>query len=954
MNSITKTLLMSSSLCLATSAWAQEVEQVTVTGSRIVSSGFEAPTPVTAISAERLMERAPSNIPDALNQLPMFRGSTSNSTSTTWNTNSPNQGNYLNLRNLGFTRSLVLLDGVRVPATSFNGAVDINTLPQALIERVDVVTGGASAAYGSDAVVGVVNFVLNKRFEGVKGTIQSGISSRGDDASWKATVAAGTSFAGGRGHIEGTIDHYFSDGIHNINKRKNGGNQVTNVGGRIASSPGTTYWNVRFSKASTGGTIFNATPAGGTPSPLNFMQFQPDGTIRPEDMGTPTIGSPDYQIGGSGGFFQGSSLTSRLRTEQIFGRVSYDVTDTINVHLQINGSEANNRFYDRYDDRFAGTSNGITIFRDNAYLHPTVLAAMGSAQSFNMGRIGNDMPRNQAKVITNAGMVNIGADGTFPLFGNDWRWDVNGTYGEALLRVHVNENNNQRFYAAIDAVRDAGGNPVCRVTLTNPTLLPGCVPMNVMGEGAPSAAALAFTMGDSSYRVNNSTGIISGNFSGALFELPAGPVSVALGAETRRQTLLQRSNSDPARASSVNYTGIRGVPSGVTISNFTNIGAAKGSANVNEGYFEFAAPIVKDLPLVQSFELNGAARYTEYSTSGSVTTWKLGGIWQVYDDLRLRTTWSRDIAAPTLFQLYAGTQVATANRPDPHTGATNVNLVEQTGGNPLLKPEKAATIVAGFVYTPSWLPGFTTSVDYYHIRINGAIGTTNTVQQIQDCEQSGGTAPICNFIIRPNPFSDRSINNIPLRSILVAQNQAAVIVEGADIETAYRFGVGDVIEGWEGDLELHSYLSLTTAFTTKASATLPFVSTNGSGLNSKVRVSLEAVYDNGPLTTRLGLRDTGGTQRAVPPTFYAPPYNMESDAWYTDLTVSYRLNEIEAMRWMGGDELDKQVFVTVQNLFDTKPPIVSDCCNPGLQYPTDRVKYDVIGTYFTVGLRVAY
>ena len=924
------------------------MEQVTVSGSRIVSNGFEAPTPVTAISAERLMERAPSNIPDALNQLPIFRGSTSNSTSTTWNTNSPNQGNYLNLRNLGFSRSLVLLDGVRVPATSFNGSVDINTLPQALVQRVEVVTGGASAAYGSDAVVGVVNFILDKKFEGIKATLQGGLSSRGDDASWKATVAAGTSFAGGRGHIEGTFDHYFSDGIHNINKRKNGGNQVTNVGGRTQASPGVTYWNARFSKASTGGTIFNATA-----SPLNFMQFQPDGTVKPEDLGQPTVGGADYQVGGSGGYFGGSSLTSRLRTEQIFGRVSYDLTDTINVHLQVNASEANNRFYDRYDDRFAGTSNGITIFRDNAYLQPSVLALMGSAQSFNMGRIGNDMPRNIAKVITNSGMVNIGVDGTLPLLGNTWHWDVNGTYGEALLRVHVNENNNQRFYAAIDSVKDTSGKIVCRVTLTNPTLLPGCVPMNIMGAGSPSAAAIAYTQGDSSYRVNNSTGIISGNFSGTLFELPAGPLSVALGAETRRQTLLQRSNSDPALASSVNYTGIKGVPSGVTISNFTNIGAAKGAANVNEGYFEFAAPVLKDLPLVQSFELNGAARYTEYSTSGSVTTWKLGGIWQVYDDLRLRTTFSRDIAAPTLYQLFAGTQVATANRPDLHTGATNVNLVEQTGGNPLLTPEKAATIVAGFVFTPGWLPGFTTSVDYYHIRIQDAIGTTNTVQQIQDCEVSNGTSPICGFIIRPNPFSDRSLANIPLRSILVAQNQAAVIDEGVDVETAYRFAAGDVFDGWEGDMELHSYLSLTTAYTTKASANALFVTTNGSGVNSKVRISMEAIYDNGPLSVRLGLRDTGGTQRSFT-SFYAPPYNMESDAWYTDLNVSYELDDVGFTRWMGGDDLKKQVFFTVQNLFDTKPPIVSDCCNPGLQYPTDRVKYDVIGAYFTVGLRVTY
>jgi len=200
---------------------------------------------------------APSNIPDALNQLPMFRGSTSNSTSTTWNTNSPNQGNYLNLRNLGFTRSLVLLDGVRVPATSFNGAVDINTLPQALVERVDVVTGGASAAYGSDAVVGVVNFILNKKFEGVKGTLQGGISSRGDDASWKATVAAGTSFAGGRGHIEVLSITIFPTAFTISTSAKTAATRSP----MSAAAPRLRRRDLLerpFSKASTGGTIFNA------------------------------------------------------------------------------------------------------------------------------------------------------------------------------------------------------------------------------------------------------------------------------------------------------------------------------------------------------------------------------------------------------------------------------------------------------------------------------------------------------------------------------------------------------------------------------------------------------------------------------------------------------------------------------------------------------------------------
>lgn len=948
---LTKVLLLSSAIVVVSPAYSQTesdssaTETVTVTGSRIVSNGFQAPTPVTAISSERLLERAPSNIPDALNQLPQFRGSTSNSTSATWNANNPAQaqGNYLNLRNLGTGRSLILLDGVRVPATSFAGAVDINTLPQALIERVDVVTGGASAAYGSDAVVGAVNFVLDKNFTGFKGSVQGGISSYGDDASYKATFVGGTSFAGGRGHFEGSFDHYFSDGIHNINKRPGGGSQITNVGSRTQAAPGITYENLRFLNLSTGGTI-----NGG---PLNRYQFLSNGSVQPVDPGRPSV-DPNYGIGGSGGYFGGSSLTSRLRTDQIFGRLSYDFLPNLRGHLQLSASEAANKFNVRYDDRFAGSSNGITIFRDNAYLQPSVIAALGSAQSFQMGRIGNDMPQNVARIISTSGLVNLGFDGEVPVFGKNWHWDVNYVFGQSLQRTSVNENNNQRFYAAIDAVRDTGGNIVCRVTLTNPTLLPGCVPMNILGAGSPSQTAIKYTQWNSAFHVQNATSLVSANFSGDLFELPAGTVAVAMGAEARRQTLLETTNSDPVLAPNVDYTGIKGAPAGVLISNFTNQGAARGSVNVNEGYLELDVPLLADLPGVQSLNLNGAARYTEYSSSGAVTTWKLGVNWQVFDDLRLRTTLSRDIAAPTLYQLYAGQNVNLTQAPDIHTGAGGVIYPLQTGGNPLLKPEKAQDFVAGFVYSPSWLPGFTTSVDYYRIVIKGAIGTTNVIQQILDCELSNGTSPICATIIRPNPFSDRSLANVPTRAILIAQNQAAILQEGVDFEAAYHFSLADVFADWEGEMDLHSYISMTTANTTKASANANFISTNGADVNSKVKVSLEAVYTNGPLSVRVGERDTGGTVRSYVRFF--GNYANEPDRWYTDLNIAYKLDDAGFMQWMGGSEVGKQIFFNAENLFDAKPPLISDCCNPGLQYPTDRVKYDVIGPYFTVGLRVKY
>ena len=181
-------------------------ESVTITGSRVIASNDESPTPVISIPTAEMNAITPSDLPDGLNKLPVFAGSRNQRTVGGSTINWP--GNFLDLRDFGFNRTLILLDGRRVPYTDSNGDVDANTLPQALVSRVDIVTGGASAVYGSDAITGVVNFVIDKHFEGLKLTAQAGISGYGDDASWKAGIVAGTDFDGTRGHVEASYEHY--------------------------------------------------------------------------------------------------------------------------------------------------------------------------------------------------------------------------------------------------------------------------------------------------------------------------------------------------------------------------------------------------------------------------------------------------------------------------------------------------------------------------------------------------------------------------------------------------------------------------------------------------------------------------------------------------------------------------------------------------------------------------
>jgi outer membrane receptor protein involved in Fe transport len=919
------------------------VEEIVVTGSRIVRNGFQAPTPVTTLASDALQNRAPSNIPDALNQLPQFRGSQSNNQSVTWNANSPATGNYLNLRGLGTQRSLILLDGVRVPPTSFSGGVDTNTLPQALVERVDVVTGGASAAYGSDAVVGVVNFILDKNFTGIKGSIQGGTSTYGDDNSYKGMLAAGTSFAGGRGHVEGSLEHYRSMGLMQRD-RPLGRQGILVVGAGTAANPNITLWDVNFANTTFGGLINSG--------PLAGYEFVPGGDIRRMDPGQSIPRNPNYMVGGGGGSYDTShGLAPSLRTDQAFGRVSYDLAPNVNVHAQLALAETRTRMNIHPDERFAGTATGVVIFRDNPFLLPSVVQRLGATESFQFSRISErDIPPYFNTVTANSINANVGADGTFSVAGKEFNWDANYVRGVNYLRSKINEFNSQRFYAAVDAARDPAGNIVCRANLIAPGSYPGCVPMNLFGVGAPSQAAIDYAMGVSQYQVVNRMSIAAVNLSGDLFNLPAGPLSIAIGGEMRKQDLDQESNASPGDAPSVSYANIRGVPPGVLISNFTNVGTAEGSVKVKEAYAETVVPILRDAPFARSLEINGAARITDYSTSGTVVTWKVGLNYAPFDDLRIRATQSRDIAAPSLYQLYQGGTVATNIMADPHTGIQRA-WTTVTQGNPNLTPEKGTMTVFGAVYSPSWLPGFTMSADYYGLLITDAIGALGSVQVVQDCEDSGGTAPICANVIRPFPFSNRTPDNFPLTIYTGAFNQAKIFQSGIDVEMAYRFPMSTFFDSWSGTLELRGLLSIGLENETKSSARNPTVSNMGAGQNAKYRGQIEGTYVNGPLTIRLAHRATGHARRSVTQ-IYADQYDQNPNRWYTDMNINYKLDGLRFVDAVtGGSGTSKELFLTVQNLFNTQPPIVADCCSPKLQIATSKALYDTVGRYYTIGLR---
>jgi iron complex outermembrane receptor protein len=929
--------ISTASPALAQDAAQASIEEVVVTGSLVMRNGNQAPTPVTVIDTTALQQAAPSNIPDGLNQLPQFSGSRSQTQNPQNGTaGSPAAGNYLNLRNLGIVRSLILVDGQRVPPTSFEGTVDTNVLPQALVQRVDVVTAGASATYGSDAVSGVVNFVLDKKFTGFKGSVQGGVSQSDDDNSYRVSLAAGRGFLGGRGHVILSAEHYLSDGIKLKADRPLYDQQF------IAYGNGTTVpyrylANARQNNASAGGVILTG--------PLAQQKFNSDGTLSPYDRGSLTpIGG--IQIGGDGGLALNSSLVGSLRTDQAFGRVSYDLTDTISAYAQVIYGESRNRYaHNGADNRFGN----LTIFSGNAFLRPEQQAALTAAgtASFTMGRDGFEQGRKTVDILNDSLSVMAGLDGKF---GGDWSWRLNYAGGQSIMRAkHTRNPENPHYFAAIDAVRDPSGAIVCRVTLTNPGLYPGCVPLNILGADRASKEALEYSFGaDSQYDARNEQHDVAFTVTGPIFKLPAGEVNLAGGIEYRTQSLEMRSNADPAIPPLT--TGIRGYPLGAGRFGNTNQGQSKGDQTVREAFGEIVVPLLKDLPGIENLEFNGAARVTDYKTSGRVETWKAGLSYSPIKDLRIRATRSRDIRAPTLNELFAGTLFSSAAVTDLHTGQT-VTTSSSTSGNPDLVPEVGSTTTVGLVYQPAWFSGFTASIDYYDIKIRDAIATRSPPQLQQDCEDSNGTGPACAFLIRPLPFSDRSPANALQRTLLVPFNQSSAYTHGIDFDAGYRFPMSNVLADSNAILTLRLLANYSPSYKTLETATSPVQQRAGLGGdlnnstgNPKLRTTLSANWQAGPLTINLQQRFIGKMVRSYVSNIKYEDNSLKSITYY-NLSGSYKFE-------IAGRKLE--AFANINNLLDKDPPIVPYTAEPGLRYPTLQGLYDVVGRYYTGGLRFSF
>jgi outer membrane receptor protein involved in Fe transport len=789
-------------------AAAEDREDIVVTGTRVVRDGFQSPTPLTVLTSEDIENTSPTNnIADFVNQLPQLAGSTKPANSRLNISNGSAGINALNLRNLGEGRTLILIDGRRSVGSTIFGWVDINNIPQALVDRVEVVTGGASSAYGSDAVAGVVNFVLNKKMTGLRLEGDMGITTVGDNFNYSGSVAGGTAFAGGRGHVIFSAEIAHQDGIFSVDPNDRPWNHrgylafqnpdyVVGNGlpqfitfrrgaGQTNQAPG------GFITGSTG-TVANALRGRFFGQNGQVIPFQYGGVNSPRLGGaaapTRTVGG-DFRLNDSG---RRIGLTPKDDRYGFFGRASFEVADGIELFAE--GS------YNHQEVLFnAGPNLGsFTLNTTGCTANPVpitcnafALQTLGAAQlagvtSIAVTSTGADLP---FRVINNKREVQryvVGMEGSFDAFDNPARWDLYAQYSRSDVREQLRNIQNITALANATAVAfapagNAGGfapgSIQCLVNLdavaTNND--PNCVPLNRLGIGVANPAAIDYVLGDPFRDQTLEQSVAGVNLSLTPFATWAGDVSVAVGAEYREEKI--RGSVPPEFQPIIN-------PNRTTTNRFSvgNYLPFTGKYNVKEAYLETV------VPLGFGFEFNGAVRATEYSNSGYVTTWKLGATWAPIEDIRFRVTRSRDIRAPNLNELFqAGTANSDSVRnprftPDLANGPQFFGYSGLTTGNPDLDPEKADSWNVGAVLTPRFLPGFSASVDYFRIDLEDAIDTISAQEIVNRCNE--GRQEFCDAIT--NDPARSQPNNPYLLIRAQPFNFVSHLVRGVDFDVAYR------------------------------------------------------------------------------------------------------------------------------------------------------------------------
>lgn len=935
----------------ADDAETDQANTIIVSGSRIDRAGFVAPSPTVVIGVQTLEDRAAVNVADVINEVPGFRR-----TQAPESGGIGNQGaNNADLRGLGPVRTLVLLDRLRLPAVNLPGstvagATDLNLIPSALISRIDVVTGGASAAYGSGAVSGVLNLQLNTRLEGIKGNLQWGQTRYGDASDVFASAAAGTSFAGGRGHFVIGGEFNKNNGTDLFNDKRDWGTRnvssVTLPANRAAGLPANLIAeNVTFGMLTPGGLI--SPTAAGNPAALRNLQFVvgPNGSVTTApfnaglyqgQVGTNMVGgtgTPPYQVLRAD--TQRYNIAAHAEYElsdslAIWARGLYSKVETQNISAQIRAATG-------------GTTGFLSISRNNPYLQaaltPTQLALIPANGSLTIGYLGNDFGPPIIDTDSKTYSLSGGVKGEL---GGGWRWDASMQYGKNTAnQTQSNTPITANFLNAINAV-SLNGQIVCANQAARDA---GCQPINILGKAAYSPAAYNYAFGSAVSEAISTLFEATFNLNGDLFAMWAGDVSVGLGGSYRKETFV--TNVDAiSQAGGFMARAPR---------NFPKVGDS-----VKEAYVEAIVPLLNEDWGAGSLEFNGAFRLTDYSVSGSVNTWKTGLIWKPIPDIMLRGTVSRDIRAPSLTELFT-TAVPTVPRPiyaDPRAafvGQPSYAYDVVTGGNVNLTPEIAKTTSFGAVLTPTFIPRLQFSADYFQIKIRDAIGATAAATSLTNCIGTGvvdTTSPYCSLIT----FAGGNATTGAVLSVLSQNaNFAEFKTRGIDFALAYVLPIQDIFTGGDARITYNAQATRTIEYRSTFDISRQFPNgINRAGQTGAIFGGTAGV-PNWVINSNLAYRGTrfeaSLQYRWISRSRFNNQFVGPDDPSYSPALVNSISNNIVPSRGyvnisasynLGNDDRKIQIYGTVNNLLNQDPPL------PAIN---NNAWYDLLGQTFRIGVR---